>query len=222
MCSACEIEPDGTLNWGDPRGGMPLLVFALIVAAIAWFFLFAVPGTPFWVVIASATFVLGGSALIIYPGTLQISLKDWLKLAIIGVIGALFLYFIFWVGNYIVRLLPFGGDQVANVYATKTQASNGTIAALLLFPIGPGEELFWRAWVQRALMNRFGTWKGFGYATALYTLVHAPSLNLTLLLAALVAGLFWGVMYIHYKNIWPGVVSHAFWDALIFVWAPLN
>jgi len=207
---------------GRPRGGWPLLFAALAAAFVVWYFLFAVPGTPFWFVIAPATFVLGGGALLVYRDTLKASGADWGKYFLIGLIGTVVLYFVFAGGNELVRVLPFlnGGEQVENVYATRAQASPRLIGWLLLLIIGPGEELFWRAWVQRTMMNRFGPWKGFLVTTLLYAAVHFPSLNLTLIGAATVAGIFWGLMYMKVGHIGPGLVSHALWDAAVFVWFP--
>lgn len=205
-----------------PRGGWPLVMAAVAAAFVIWFFLFAVPGTPFWAVIAPATFVLGGSAVLVYPDTFRASGKEWMKYILIGIAGAVVLYFIFAVGNQVVRMIPFlnGGKEVANVYATKAQAAPGLIGSLLLFPIGPGEELFWRAWVQRLMMKKFGAWKGFAFTTILYAAVHFASLNFTLIGAATIAGIFWGIMYIKVGHVGPGVVSHALWDAAVFIWFP--
>lgn len=204
-----------------PRGGMTALTGAVVLAAIIWFFLFAVPGTPFWVVIAAATFVLGGSTLYVYPDTLRDSGRRWLLHLLRGIAAAAILYVVFYVGNEFVRvLLPTGGEQVANVYATKAQASPRTIGLLLLLIIGPGEELFWRGWVQRGLMRRLGRGRGFVVATLLYIVIHVPSLNLTLVGAAAVAGIFWGLMYLKYDHIGPGLISHALWDVAVFVLFP--
>ncbi|MDP8207967.1 MAG: type II CAAX endopeptidase family protein [Candidatus Electryonea clarkiae] len=207
---------------GQPRGGLPLIVSVLSVAAIVWFFLFAVKGTPFWTVIAIATFVLGSISIIVYPDTLRASLKTWLMHIALGLLVAGILYFIFYVGNIIVRLLPFGSSGVEAVYGTKSQASDRTILMLLLFPVGPGEELFWRGLVQRALSARLGPLKGFIIATLLYTAVHLPSMNITLIGAAAVGGIVWGLLYRKVKHIGPGIVSHAIWDAAVFVLFPFT
>ncbi|GBE29636.1 CAAX amino terminal protease self- immunity [bacterium BMS3Bbin04] len=207
-----------------PHGGLRFTWVAVGVAAVIWYFLFAVPGVNFWGLIAPATLVLGViGAPLVYRDTFTASGKEWLRYLGLGMAGAVALYVIFWVGNEVVALIPFMGEQqVENVYATKAQASPNLIAALLLFPIGPGEELFWRAWVQRALMAKYGPWKGFAIATFFYIAIHIPSMNLTLLAAAAVAGIFWGLLYMKVGHIGPGLVSHALWDAAVFVWFPLG
>ncbi|MBZ0264856.1 CPBP family intramembrane metalloprotease [bacterium] len=209
-------------NSRQPRGGLPLLYTAIGIAFIIWYFLFAVDGTPFWIVIAAATFTLGGCGLFVFPDTLKANGKQWLKFIGLGVAFAVVLYFIFAVGYQIAKLLPFGPDQVEGVYSTREQASPSTIAALLLFPIGPGEELFWRAWVQRAFSMKYGPWKGFLLSLFFYTVVHLSSLNLTLIAAATVAGAVWGLLYMKVGHIGPGVISHALWDATVFVWLPFT
>ncbi len=207
-----------------PLGGLRLTWIAVGVAAVVWYFLFAVPGVNFWALIAAATLVLGVvGAPIVYRDTFHGSVSDWTKYIGLGVAGAVILYGIFWVGNELVAVLPFMGEhEVENVYATKAQANPNLIGALLLFPIGPGEELFWRAWVQRALMVKYGPWKGFLIATFFYIAIHIPSMNVTLLAAAAVAGIFWGLMYMKVRHIGPGLVSHAIWDASVFIWFPFE
>ncbi len=208
---------------GQPRGGLPLLLPAIVSAAVAWFFLFAVPGTPFWPTIAGATLLLGIiGANTAYPDSLRESLRAWAGFILVGVVSAAALYLIFATGNRLAQLLPFGREQVGLVYGAKSQASEPLIAALLLFAVGPGEELFWRAWVQRALMNRLGPWRGMLLTLALYAGVHLPSLNLTLIAAATVAGTFWGLLYLRMGHVGPGIISHALWDAAVFIWFPFT
>lgn len=207
-----------------PRGGMPLLAGAVAAAAVIWYFLFAVPGVNFWALIAPATLALGViGASLVYPDTYRDSPRGWMTHLIVGLVGAGVLYVVFFLGNELVAVIPFMGErQVENVYATKAQANPSLIGALLLFPIGPGEELFWRAWVQRALMWKLGPIRGFWVTLILYAGIHIPSMNLTLLAAATVAGAFWGLMYMRVRHIGPGLVSHAVWDAAVFVWFPFE
>jgi len=55
-----------------------------------------------------------------------------------------------------------------------------------------------------------------------YALVHVWSFNFMLVMAALVAGMVWGLIYrINPKALPALVVSHALWDALVFVVWPI-
>ena len=51
---------------------------------------------------------------------------------------------------------------------------------------------------------------------------HQRLATLTLLLAALVCGLFWGGMFWRIGRLWPVIISHAAWDVLIFVIRPIQ
>ena len=55
-----------------------------------------------------------------------------------------------------------------------------------------------------------------------YALVHIWSFNFMLVMAALVAGAFWGLIYRLRPSLLPAlIVSHAVWDALVFVILPI-
>jgi membrane protease YdiL (CAAX protease family) len=51
--------------------------------------------------------------------------------------------------------------------------------------------------------------------------VHVWSFNLMLMLAATLCGIFWGLVYLRFGRVWPGLISHALWDCLIFAVIPL-
>lgn len=68
----------------------------------------------------------------------------------------------------------------------------------------------------------WGPVSGFIAATAVYSLVHVGSCNFMLVMAALVAGGFWGLAYrFRPDRLGALVVSHAVWDAAVFVWFPI-
>ena len=63
---------------------------------------------------------------------------------------------------------------------------------------------------------------GFAVATLLYALVHVSSCNFMLIMAALVAGVVWGGLYRFFPDRFSAiVVSHAVWDAAVFLWFPI-
>ncbi len=208
--------------------GLTLLGGTVAIAAIVWFFLFVVikTGPAYWILMCSATLTLGGFTFFIYPDTMKASPVGWMKYMLWGIVAAAVLYGAFFLGNILVKqitfLIPSGPQDVQNVYATGHGISPRLLLMILLFPIGPGEELFWRGFVQRTLMIRLGTWKGFWVTLLLYTAIHLPAMNLPLLGAAAVAGGIWGLMYIKFRHIGPGVVSHALWDAVVFVIFPFS
>ena len=96
------------------------------------------------------------------------------------------------------------------------------IGFLLFFVMGPAEEIYWHGFVQRVLGERFGSAAGLFLTAAVYSLVHAVALNLMLLAAAAVCGLFWGWLYQREQSLIPVILSHSIWDVLIFLIFPLS
>jgi len=138
-----------------------------------------------------------------------------------GILSALILYGIFFIGNGLIRLLcPLAGKGIGQVYGFKAGASPLRIVLLMALLIGPGEELFWRGFLQRRWQSFFGPVAGWLISTALYALIHAGSGNLMLVLAAVVCGLFWGALYLRYRSVLLIAVSHTLWDLLVFIVAP--
>ena len=142
---------------------------------------------------------------------------------LIGLASAIALYFVFFVGNYLSRLIfNFAGEGIEGVYQFKGDASGIRILVLMALIIGPGEELFWRGFIQRHFEDKLGKWTGFLVGAAFYTGVHVFSGNPMLILAALVAGLFWGWMYMKYRSMTMNIVSHTIWDVAVFLVVPFS
>jgi len=138
-----------------------------------------------------------------------------------GILSALLLYGIFYAGDFLSRqFLPFASQGISRVYAFKEGASPLRIIPLIIFFIGPGEEVFWRGALQRHFQNYLGDVSGWLISGALYALVHIGSANPMLVLAAGVCGLFWGWMYLRYRSIVMVAVSHTLWDILVFIAFP--
>jgi len=150
-------------------------------------------------------------------------IKDDLKTGLVkkillGVASAVFLYGFFYAGNEVSRIIiPFAEGGINQVYGFKEGASVLRMALLMIFLIGPGEEIFWRGFLQRRWQTRFGSLKGYWLAALLYALVHLASGNVMLVLAAGVCGLFWGAMFNRYRSVVMIVVSHIVWDLMIFL-----
>ncbi|MBN1127093.1 MAG: CPBP family intramembrane metalloprotease [Sedimentisphaerales bacterium] len=205
---------------------MKTVVLLCILAAVLWFGLFS-PWTkdlvPFWPAMTTATGLLAGTALALGRQNLHdIYCFSWIHL-LIGIVSAGLLYLIFWIGHKLSTLvLPFASDQVAGIYGTREQESLWVIGLLLFFWIGPTEEVFWRGFVQHRFARRSNPLVGLLITSAIYTLVHLWSFNLMLLVASAVCGLFWGAMFYRFGSVWPGLISHALWDLLIFILVPIQ
>ncbi len=146
-----------------------------------------------------------------------------LKKIMMGLGFALLLFVIFYFGNIAIRILFSGaGEGIEQVYDFKQNAPDWRIIVLMLLVIGPGEELFWRGFLQRRLGVSTGENTGFIIATLLYTGVHIFTGNMILVLAALTCGIFWGWLYKKYNSMIINIVSHTVWDIMVFIVIPFG
>ena len=207
------------------------LIAAICVAAVFWFYMFSpwTGGWPnFWVVMSVAAMVLTTLALAFTPDRQELAKVEKPLLQVLGgIVIAAALWGIFWVGDKLSGLMfDFARPEVDAVYAMKTGLPPHTIAILLIGLIGPAEELFWRGYVQRTLARLLPGKRAkdlaFILTAAVYALVHVWSFNFMLIIAALVAGGVWGLIYRICPKALPAlIISHALWDALVFVILPI-
>ena len=202
------------------------LHFSLFTAAALWFLMFS-PWTAgrvnFWLEMSCAAVVLTTLTLLFTPDRkVLFRVGKPLLQIVVGIGIAVALWGIFWVGDRLSSLMfDFARPEVDAVYAMKTGLPSSTIALLLLFLIGPAEELFWRGYVQRTLGKKNPN-VAFVATTLVYALVHIWSFNFMLVMAALVAGAVWGFLYRLNPKLLPAlIVSHALWDTLVFVIMPI-
>lgn len=195
--------------------------FTLVLATLFWFSTFSLKLFNFWLSMGTAVSVL--TFLAIRYGGLPFTRKDWNFRAIFsGIAAAAALYSIFWLGNSLSQyLFHFAGPQIASIYGIRTQGETIMISLVLFFVTSPGEEIFWRGFIQRRLVEHFGPRAGFFGASVIYAAVHIASGNFMLTMAALTAGLFWGWLYQREHNLVPCIISHALWTVTIFVFLPI-
>jgi membrane protease YdiL (CAAX protease family) len=198
------------------------LSITLVAAFGLWTFTFALPFGNFWLKLTCSAALLATIGLIQSRRELQGLFAFKTRHLWVGILSALVLYGIFWLGKEAAgRLFSFAPGQIASVYATKSQLDAVLIGFLLAFLMGPAEEIYWHGFVQRRLVGRFGVTAGVLGTAAVYALVHVSSLNPMLILAAGVCGLFWGLLYQWEQNLIPLIISHSLWDVMIFVWFPM-
>lgn len=197
---------------------------AVGVAAVLWFVMFSpwtAPKLNFWYAMTFSAVVLTTLATVFCREWMR-DVRFSLREVAAGLGIAFVLWWVFWTGDKLSGLLfSFERPQVEMIYAMKHDTPDVVIALLLLLLIGPAEEIFWRGFVQRRMMQKWGMNIGFLLATACYTAVHIPSLNFMLIMAALVVGFCWGLIYrLFPRHLAALIVSHAVWDACAFVIFP--
>lgn len=204
---------------------MNRLIFSLVLSAMLWTVMFSpwtAPYVSFWWMMAGAALVLSLLAPSFRPRWWKETRWNVLNVCL-GIGIAVGLWGIFWLGDKVSSwLFDFARPQVDLIYGMKSGESPWLLSFLLLVLIGPAEEVFWRGYVQHTFSQRLNANAGFFLSTMLYALVHAPSCNFMLLMAALVAGVVWGGLYRFFpERLSALVVSHALWDAAVFVWFPI-
>jgi uncharacterized protein len=192
---------------------------AVLLPAVCWAITFGWSGGNFWLKIgASVLLVLAYSLFWQRP---KIAWRP--SSVLLGAVSAVLLYILFFIGNSLAPyFLPGAPEKVAGIYSLGEGSNRALVFLLLLFITGPGEEIFWRGFLQAQLMNRTGPFRGFLLATAVYAGVHIFSGNLVLVLAALSAGAFWGALFLWKRDLLAQIVSHALWSAFIFAVFPIH
>jgi len=201
-----------------------------LAAGLAFFLLFLIRGDgpfDFWWRMSAAVILVGGLGVAL-DKSFAIRLATDLaagrtKKILLGALSAAVLYLVFLgLKSLAPFVVPSAATQIGRVYALKTGAAPARVALLILFLIGPGEELIWRGLLQARWEDRWGFPRGWLAAAALYASVHIATGNTMLVLAAAGAGLFWGYLYHRYRSILLNAVSHTLWDILIFLLLPLS
>lgn len=204
------------------NGSVRAALMAIPAAAAVWVVIFAWRPLNFWVLMTAGTGALGLLAIRI-RGPFPLGEGGRWSDVVLGAAATVFLYAAFAVGRVVAgQVLPFAASQVAAVYTIRAQAPVWVITLVLVLVIGPGEELFWRGLVQWGLVQRLGPDRGWAAAALLYALAHAAAANVMLVIAALVAGAFWGRLYLRVGRIVPVAVSHVLWDLAVFVLFPFQ
>jgi membrane protease YdiL (CAAX protease family) len=192
------------------------------LAFVLWFVTFYLTWSTFWIKISFSAATLAIFSLWLQPHRVD-QFRFNKSAIIIGLVSAGLLYFIFYLGKIISNAaLPFAQGQIGAIYGKGTGTPTAVIVSLLFFITGPSEEIYWRGYLQKNLMTRYGNWQGWLLATIIYAGVHIWSFNFMLMGAAAVAGAFWGVMFWRFKNLAPVIISHSIWSTVIFAVFPMH
>ena len=197
-----------------------LASLSLALAAILWTLVFLIRPFDFWIMLAFSTLILLLISALINRSKWDVKINA--RMVLYGVLSAVLLYGFFYAGFQVTRSNPMLSEGVSRIYELRSSVPSILVGSILVFPIGPGEEIYWRGLIQRRFAERLGANTGFLTATAAYALVHLPTLNPPLILTAFIGGLVWGYLYRRTGSLVPAVISHVLWDLLIFVVAPLT
>jgi len=204
---------------------MKKIAAAVFIANLLWFFMFS-PWTAsylnFWISMSVSASTLIFLSIFFDKKSIIAGLTFSVQDVITGLASAIVLWFVFYAGDYFSSLIfDFSKAQIAAIYGLAEKGSPVIIALLLLFLIGPAEEIFWRGFIQKKLSNRYGDWIALFITVFIYTFVHIWSFNFMLIMSSMVCGGFWGLLYKWNKSLPTLVISHAVWDVAVFVLFPI-
>ena len=198
---------------------------AISIAAVLWFVMFSpwtAPHVNFWVMMTFSGLTLTAYSTWASPGWWKDIRLDVSNI-LLGVVLAAVLWGIFWIGDKLSSLMfDFARPQVDMIYGMKEGENPWVLTALMLFIIGPAEEIFWRGYLQKSFSKKWNPNMGFVVTTLMYSLVHVSKFNFMLIMAAAVAGFVWGLAYRFYPEKFGAILlSHALWDCAVFIWFPI-
>ena len=139
-----------------------------------------------------------------------------------GIISGILLFIVFWFGDAMIQLfnLPFE-KEITSLYKAFAPVSLWHYI-VLLFIIVPGEEIFWRGYIQKRLGIKMSATLSIVIATMLYASIQIYSGYFIHIIAALFGGIFWGILYEWKKSIRLNIISHFIFDLCIFILIPLR
>ena len=194
-----------------PRDSRAVLAVGVAAAFGLFALTFRGPRAKFWERMTLTGFVLGTMALANEAELRRMKLGP--RELVSGLGSAAILYGVFTAGDQIARkVMPRGSQEIKDIYALRTIDPPEEIAVRLATVIGPAEELFWRGFVQRRA--------GGLAAAAAYGGVHVVTGNATLIGAAAIAGIYWGLLRALGMSMPALITSHIAWDIWIFLLAP--
>lgn len=200
-------------------------LIGICIATVLWTIMFSpwtAPHVNFWVMMTCSGLTLTLYSTWASPGwwkDIKVSFSD----VAIGVALAAALWGVFWIGDRLSSMMfGFARPQVDMIYGMKEGENPLVLTLLMLFIIGPAEEIFWRGYIQKNLSARRNPNWGFIVTTLVYSLVHVSKFNFMLIMAAAVAGFIWGLAYRFFpERLGAIIISHAIWDCAVFIWFPI-
>ncbi|MDG6996631.1 MAG: CPBP family intramembrane metalloprotease [Nitrososphaerota archaeon] len=141
----------------------------------------------------------------------------------IGVVTAIVLYFVFFLGNAFIKNYSPLGMQPTNetsIYGLFSSSPVWLLVAIFLLD-ALGFESYFRGNLQRLFGSRLH-WGAVFLPAVIDAVIHFSSLNPLFPATTFVADCFWGLNYYHTKDIYSNYTSHFVWDLLIFLVFPIH
>lgn len=176
-------------------------------------------GKVFWYILTGSMLFLISYAILNEDVDDRISLGQYL---FYGLLSGAALYGVFWLGDLLLNLLNFTSlsNQVTKLYNKFSPDAIWHYIALILI-IVPGEEFFWRGFIQKRLLASTGVWTSVIVSTVFYSIVSLYSGYILLGIAALICGFVWGTLYAWKRSLPLVIISHLTFNLLLLVFFPI-
>lgn len=142
---------------------------------------------------------------------------------VLAIVGALFLYAIFYGGNLAIRSLNIPGLSASgeqNIYGL-FQGVSLPLLILVLVLDAVGFESYFRGNLLAAFSKRVGVFS-IPLVAGIDATVHFATLNPLFPATTFVADLVWGAYFYKTRDLTTTVLFHFLWDLLIFVLFPIH
>lgn len=194
------------------------LIIGFLLAHVLLFFTFSDNNVFWYIFTASMLFLMSYS---IFNEEIE-DRASVLTYFSIGIISGAVLFAIFFLGDFLIDLLnlPFK-QEISLLYKQMAPSEIWHYIVLILILI-PGEEIFWRGFIQKRINKTLSLTKSVLISSVMYASVLIYSGTFILPVAALVSGICWGYLYGWKKSLPLAIVSHLVFDIFLFVIYPLN
>lgn len=94
------------------------------------------------------------------------------------------------------------------------QADDLFIALVLMIMVALGEEMVFRGYILRNLLQSMNKWAALGMSAILFTIAHAgnPGISAVAVINLMLGGLLLGINYIYTRNLWYALSFHLSWN----------
>jgi len=141
----------------------------------------------------------------------------------IGIVTAILLYLVFYLGNFAVTNLNLPGIEATNEQTIYGLFSNVPLPLLILILAldAIGFEYYFRGNLQQLFTGKIGIAAVFLVAL-IDAVIHVSTLNPLFPATVIIADSIWGLNYYFTKNLYSNITSHFLWDLLVFVIFPIH
>ncbi|MBM5719225.1 CPBP family intramembrane metalloprotease [Listeria ivanovii] len=193
------------------------LVLGLIICALLVILTYQFPRVFWYLYGAGMLFLL---SFVIFNDDLKKE-YSFTKGILPGVFSGIVLYIVFYIGAFILKIMPGGLENSVAAAFNKYATDSWVIWLLLVVAIIPGEEIFWRGFVLKRLNNYFNPWFSNIFAALLCMVMMFPSGNFAAIIGIFVASLVWNVMYTYRSSLLMVYVSHLTFAFLLLAALPI-